>query len=309
MAEVEWFAELLKETLSGVGFFVDYVQLHFNLNPLLNIYTPVVVAVNGTNRSSGQPEFANALIGQIRKASCGWRWNRKTESPSISATRRPCPFRRGASVPSPRRSPFSPSRGCTRSEDLLLVDPLVDRQPLEVDRLTGARAFVPPRGARAPVKARIAHAVHVDEPSLQAHVVAFLDARDGVPQPLAGGNDVRVRGMGDDRAAVERGVFRPPEKEAGSLAVGDLAAARAALRRPPSAPVRCSGAWTLAEPVGTAHGFNIGRHVMRWILKNDSSPGRFEKLPADTMLFWYPLRRRARWRRRRSTCSPSPRCG
>jgi hypothetical protein len=68
MAEVEWFAELLKETLSGVGFFVDYVQLHFNLNPLLNIYTPVVVAVNGTNRSSGQPEFANALIGQIRKA-------------------------------------------------------------------------------------------------------------------------------------------------------------------------------------------------------------------------------------------------
>ena len=26
---------------------------------------------------------------------------------------------------------------------------------------------------------------------------------------------------------------------------------------------------------------------MRWILKNDSSPRRFEKLPADTMLFWY----------------------
>ena len=42
-----------------------------------------------------------------------------------------------------------------------------------------------------------------------------------------------------------------------------------------------------AEPVGTAHGFSVGRHVMRWILKNDSSPRRFEKLPADTMLFWY----------------------
>ena len=42
-----------------------------------------------------------------------------------------------------------------------------------------------------------------------------------------------------------------------------------------------------AEPVGTAQGFSIGRHVMRWILKNDSSPQRFEKLPADTMLFWY----------------------
>ena len=42
-----------------------------------------------------------------------------------------------------------------------------------------------------------------------------------------------------------------------------------------------------AEPVGTAHGFSVGRHVMRWILRNDPSPQRFEKLPADTMLFWY----------------------
>jgi hypothetical protein len=68
MAEVEWFAELPKESLSGVGFFADYVQLHFNLNPLLNIYGPVRVAANGTTRSSSDPDFATALIGQIRKA-------------------------------------------------------------------------------------------------------------------------------------------------------------------------------------------------------------------------------------------------
>jgi hypothetical protein len=68
MPEIEWFSDLLKETLSGVGFFVDYVQLHFNLNPLLNIYTPVLVAVNGTTWSSGDADFPSALIGQIRKA-------------------------------------------------------------------------------------------------------------------------------------------------------------------------------------------------------------------------------------------------
>jgi len=68
MAEVEWFAELLKETLSGVGFFVDYVQLHFNLNPLLNIYTPICIRVDGATRSSGERDFAPTLIGQIRKA-------------------------------------------------------------------------------------------------------------------------------------------------------------------------------------------------------------------------------------------------
>lgn len=68
MPEIEWFADLLKETLSGVGFFVDYVQLHFNLNPLLNIYTPVVVAINGATWTTGDPDFPNALIGQIRKA-------------------------------------------------------------------------------------------------------------------------------------------------------------------------------------------------------------------------------------------------
>ena len=42
-----------------------------------------------------------------------------------------------------------------------------------------------------------------------------------------------------------------------------------------------------AEPVGTAHGFGLGRHVRRWIRRTDSSPSRFEKLPADAMLFWY----------------------
>lgn len=67
MAEVDWFSDLLKETLSGVGFFADYVQLHFNLNPLLNIYSPIRVTVNGTTRASGETEFANALLGQMRK--------------------------------------------------------------------------------------------------------------------------------------------------------------------------------------------------------------------------------------------------
>ncbi len=67
MAEVDWFADLLKETLSGVGFFADYVQLHFNLNPLLNIYTPVRVTVNGASSETGQAGFANALLGQMHK--------------------------------------------------------------------------------------------------------------------------------------------------------------------------------------------------------------------------------------------------
>ena len=67
MAEVAWFADLLKESLSGVGFFADYVQLHFNLNPLLNVYTPMQLTVDGTMRRSGDPEFANALLGQMKK--------------------------------------------------------------------------------------------------------------------------------------------------------------------------------------------------------------------------------------------------
>ena len=42
-----------------------------------------------------------------------------------------------------------------------------------------------------------------------------------------------------------------------------------------------------AEPVDTAYGFGVGRHVMRWLARNDASPLRYEHLPADTMLFWY----------------------
>ena len=67
MVEVGWFSDLLKETLSGVGFFADYVQLHFNLNPLLNIYTPIDVTTDGLTRSTGEPEFANALLGLMHK--------------------------------------------------------------------------------------------------------------------------------------------------------------------------------------------------------------------------------------------------
>ncbi len=67
MAQVGWFADLLKEDLSGVVWVRDYVQLQFNPNPLLNVYTPITVTVNNLSRVSGEPEFANALIGQINK--------------------------------------------------------------------------------------------------------------------------------------------------------------------------------------------------------------------------------------------------
>lgn len=67
MADVDWFADLLKESLSGVGFFADYVQLHFNLNPLLNVYTPVRVTVDGSTSASGEPDFPRALLGQMHK--------------------------------------------------------------------------------------------------------------------------------------------------------------------------------------------------------------------------------------------------
>jgi len=67
MAEVSWFADLLKESLSGVGFFANYVQLHFNLNPLLNVYTPIRVTVDGTTSATGEADYPNALLGQMHK--------------------------------------------------------------------------------------------------------------------------------------------------------------------------------------------------------------------------------------------------
>src|SRR6478736_6103251 len=67
MAMVSWFKDLLKEDLSGVTFVRDYVQLQFNPHPTLNIYTPITVTSDGAKRRSGEPEFANALIGQINK--------------------------------------------------------------------------------------------------------------------------------------------------------------------------------------------------------------------------------------------------
>ena len=67
MAETGWFMPLTRESLSGVGFFADYVQLHFNLNPLLNVYTPILVTARGATQATGDPEFANALLGQMKK--------------------------------------------------------------------------------------------------------------------------------------------------------------------------------------------------------------------------------------------------
>jgi hypothetical protein len=67
MADTGWFADLLKESLSGVGFFADYVQLHFNLNPLLNVYSPIRLTVDGATRSTGEDDFPRALVGQMHK--------------------------------------------------------------------------------------------------------------------------------------------------------------------------------------------------------------------------------------------------
>jgi hypothetical protein len=67
MAEAGWFAPLTRESLSGVGFFSDYVQLHFNLNPLLNVYTPIRVTMDGSSWKTGEAGFADALLGQMNK--------------------------------------------------------------------------------------------------------------------------------------------------------------------------------------------------------------------------------------------------
>ena len=67
MVAVEWFSTIAAESLSGVAFLYDYIQLHFNLDPLLNIDTPVTVIVDGASHVSGDIGFANALIGQIDK--------------------------------------------------------------------------------------------------------------------------------------------------------------------------------------------------------------------------------------------------
>ena len=67
MVSADWFSTIAAESLSGVAFLYDYVQLHFNLDPLLNIYTPVTVVVDGASHVSGDISFANALIGQIDK--------------------------------------------------------------------------------------------------------------------------------------------------------------------------------------------------------------------------------------------------
>jgi hypothetical protein len=67
MARVEWFEDLLVEDLSGVTFVRNYVQLQFNPNPMLNVYTPITVTAEGRQNRTGEQDFANALIGQINK--------------------------------------------------------------------------------------------------------------------------------------------------------------------------------------------------------------------------------------------------
>jgi hypothetical protein len=67
MAKPEWFHDLLTEDLSGVVFVRDYVQLQFNPHPTLNIYTPIAVEHASKRYTSGDDQFANALIGQINK--------------------------------------------------------------------------------------------------------------------------------------------------------------------------------------------------------------------------------------------------
>ncbi|MEX0880206.1 MAG: serine/threonine-protein kinase [Thermoanaerobaculia bacterium] len=41
------------------------------------------------------------------------------------------------------------------------------------------------------------------------------------------------------------------------------------------------------EPADTANGFYVGRHFLRWVMTNDPSPRRFDRLAADAMPFWY----------------------
>jgi hypothetical protein len=67
VAEVAWFKDLLVEDLSGVTFVRDYVQLQFNPNPVLNVYTPITVTTDALKSRTGESEFANVLIGQINK--------------------------------------------------------------------------------------------------------------------------------------------------------------------------------------------------------------------------------------------------
>ena len=87
----------------------------------------------------------------------------------------------------------------------LLVHPSLDRQPLEVDRLARVRPLVLARRARAPVESRIVDAVDVDEPALEAHVVALRDAADAC-SGASRREDVDVGGVRHDRAAVERDI-------------------------------------------------------------------------------------------------------
>lgn len=59
--------QLLTEDLSGVVFVRDYLQLQFNPNPTLDVYTACHVVSAGESASLGEPVFAKLAIAQIGK--------------------------------------------------------------------------------------------------------------------------------------------------------------------------------------------------------------------------------------------------
>jgi hypothetical protein len=63
----ELLAPIVGENLSAVTFVQDYIQLHFNPPPIMNIYSKVWVSSEGQKVSIGEPPFANLIVGQINK--------------------------------------------------------------------------------------------------------------------------------------------------------------------------------------------------------------------------------------------------
>ena len=63
----EDFKELVGNTLSGITFVMDYLQLQFNPPPTLNVYTPISVQVGTARASFGEAPFANLALSQIGK--------------------------------------------------------------------------------------------------------------------------------------------------------------------------------------------------------------------------------------------------
>lgn len=57
--------QLLTEDLSGVTFVRDYLQLQFNPNPQINVYSKCSVTVGAHHAVFGEPAFANLIISCI----------------------------------------------------------------------------------------------------------------------------------------------------------------------------------------------------------------------------------------------------